>query len=160
MGIVDYFRLPKRSWYWYRNAYTKIVPPQWPVAGNAVRLRLAASKSDSIRIDGTDDTHLTVFVLDADGHELSNCPVVELRVLSGPGEFPTGKSITFAPDSDIRIQDGKAAITMRSYYAGSTLIEASSPGLEPARISLNFVGSSVYKKAKVKKWKIVHIYDM
>lgn len=151
MGIVDYFRLPKRSWYWYRNAYTKIVPPQWPVAGNAVRLRLAASKSDSIRIDGTDDTHLTVFVLDADGHELSNCPVVELRVLSGPGEFPTGKSITFAPDSDIRIQDGKAAITMRSYYAGSTLIEASSPGLEPARISLNFVGSSVYKKGESKE---------
>ena len=23
MGIVDYFRIPKRSWYWYRNEYTR-----------------------------------------------------------------------------------------------------------------------------------------
>ena len=24
MGIVDYFRIPKRSWYWYRNEYTQV----------------------------------------------------------------------------------------------------------------------------------------
>ncbi len=35
-----------------------------------------------------------------------------------PGEFPTGPSITFAPDSDIAIRDGEAAIEFRSCYAG------------------------------------------
>lgn len=148
MGIVDYFRLPKRSWYWYRNTYAKIAPPRWPVEGKAACLRLVASKSDGIKADGTDDTHLTVIVLDADGRELSNSPAVELRVLSGPGEFPTGKSILFAPGSDIRIQDGKAAITLRSYYAGHTLVEASSPGLESARVTLDFVGAPVYRKGE------------
>ena len=27
-GIVDYFRLPKGGWYWYRNALAKIPPPR------------------------------------------------------------------------------------------------------------------------------------
>jgi len=27
MGLVDYFRLPKRQWYWYRNEYLHIPPP-------------------------------------------------------------------------------------------------------------------------------------
>ena len=30
MGIMDYFRLPKRQWYWYRNEYRHIPPPAWP----------------------------------------------------------------------------------------------------------------------------------
>ena len=30
LGIVDYFRLPKRSWYWYRNEYSHQAPPEWP----------------------------------------------------------------------------------------------------------------------------------
>jgi hypothetical protein len=30
MGIVDYFRLPKRAYYWYRNTYAKVGPPTWP----------------------------------------------------------------------------------------------------------------------------------
>lgn len=29
MGIIDYFRIPKRAWYWYRNAYKGITPPEW-----------------------------------------------------------------------------------------------------------------------------------
>ncbi len=27
MGIVDYSRIPKRAWYWYRNALRNIPPP-------------------------------------------------------------------------------------------------------------------------------------
>lgn len=151
MGIVDYFRLPKRSWYWYRNTYAKVAPPEWAVEGNAARLHLSASKLNNIGADGTDDTHLTVTVQDINGRELSNSPVVNLRIISGPGEFPTGKVIAFAPDSDIRIQDGKAAISLRSYYAGNTVIEASSPGLEPSRLTLNFVGAPVYKKDETRE---------
>lgn len=146
MGIVDYFRLPKRSWYWYRNAYTKVAPPEWPAEGVAARLLLKASKTDNIATDGTDDTQLIVVVTDADGRELSNTPTVTLRVVSGPGEFPTGKSITFRPDSDIRIQDGKAAIAFRSYYAGNTVVEASSPGLSSARLTLRFEGEQAYQE--------------
>lgn len=148
MGIVDYFRLPKRSWYWYRDIYAQVAPPEWPVAGIAARLRLEASKINDIGADGTDDTHLTVTVLDIEGCELSNSPDVNLRIISGPGEFPTGKSIDFAPDSDIRIQDGKAAISLRSYYAGNTVVEASSPGLETARLMLSFVNAPLYKKGE------------
>src|SRR5579859_3554583 len=50
----------------------------------------------------------------------------------GPGEFPTRPGIAFAPDSDIAIRDGMAAIKFRSYYAGNTLIHATSPGLKEA----------------------------
>jgi hypothetical protein len=69
-----------------------------------------------------------------------------LEIVKGPGEFPTGPSIAFASDSDIRILDGQAAITVRSYYAGETLIRASSPNLRPAEVALRFVGETPYKE--------------
>ena len=57
-------------------------------------------------------------------------------MVSGPGEFPTGRSITFNKDSDIAIRDGKCSIDFRSYYSGTTVIEASSPGIESSRIEI------------------------
>lgn len=138
LGIIDYFRLPKRSWYWYRNEYAHKAPPQWPVEGDPAKLRLEASKTRDIKADGTDDVQLIVTVLDRTGRKLSNSPQVRMRVVSGPGEFPTGRSIDFAADSDIRIMDGKAAIAFRSYYAGKTIVEASSPGLGSALLELEF----------------------
>lgn len=148
LGIIDYFRLPKRSWYWYRNEYAHKAPPQWPVEGDPAKLRLEASKTRDIKADGTDDVQLIVTVLDREGHELSNSPQVRMRVVSGPGEFPTGRSIAFAPDSDIRIMDGKAAIAFRSYYAGKTIVEASSPGLGSALLELEFTGAPAYQPGK------------
>ena len=32
-GIVDYARIPKRSWYWYRDRFRHIPPPAWPEPG-------------------------------------------------------------------------------------------------------------------------------
>ena len=148
MGIVDYFRLPKRSWYWYRNEYGHQAPPEWPVEGVPARLRLMASKTAGIRADGTDDVQLIVTVLDKDGRELSNSPDVRLSVVSGPGEFPTGRAIDFSADSDIRIMDGKAAIAFRAYYAGRTVVEATSDGLEPAQVELEFTGAPQYEEGK------------
>lgn len=148
LGIIDYFRLPKRSWYWYRNEYAHKAPPQWPVEGDPAKLRLEASKTRDIKADGTDDVQLIVTVLDREGHELSNSPQVRMRVVSGPGEFPTGRSIAFAPDSDIRIMDGKAAIAFRSYYAGKTIVEASSPSLGSALLELEFTGAPAYRPGK------------
>ena len=148
LGIVDYFRLPKRSWYWYRNEYGHQAPPEWPVEGVPARLRLMASKTAGIRADGTDDVQLIVTVLDKDGRELSNSPDVRLSVVSGPGEFPTGRAIDFSADSDIRIMDGKAAIAFRAYYAGRTVVEATSDGLEPAQVELEFTGAPQYEEGK------------
>ena len=135
MGMVDYFRLPKRQWYWYRNEYLHIPPPAWPSNGIPAALKLTADKTTLNSVDGTDDAQLIVTVVDKDGTAISNCPPVTLAIESGPGEFPTGPSITFAPDSDIAIRDGQAAMEFRSYYAGKTVIRATSPGLKDATIA-------------------------
>jgi beta-galactosidase len=136
MGLVDYARLPKRAWYWYRKAYRGIAPPAWPKAGKPVALRLSASAPAIERADGTEDVQVVVTVVDADGDALSNSPPVRLAIESGPGEFPTGRQIDFAPGADIPIRDGQAAIAMRSWQAGSTRLRATSPGLRDATLDI------------------------
>ena len=140
MGFVDYFRLPKRQWYWYRNENLHIPPPTWPGNGIPAALRLTTDKPMLKSVDGTDDAQIIVTVLDKDGNAISNCPPVKLAIEAGPGEFPTGPSVTFAPDSDIAIRDGQAALEFRSYYAGKTLIRATSPGLMDATIEIVSLG--------------------
>jgi beta-galactosidase len=140
MGIVDYFRIPKRSYYWYRENLAHQTPPVWPVDGTPTRLRLTASKAKGIKTDGTDDAWLYVEVLDDEGRVLTACPDVTLQIVCGPGEFPTGRSITFSQKSDIRILDGQAAISVRAYEAGMAVLEATANGLASSRIELQFVG--------------------
>lgn len=148
MGFVDYFRLPKRQWYWYRNDYLHIPPPAWPSNGVPAALKLTADRTTLKSADGTDDSQLIVTMLDKDGTPINNCPPVTLAIESGPGQFPTGPSITFAPDSDIAIRDGEAAIEFRSYYAGKTVIRASSPGLKSATIQITSLGSPKFIPGK------------
>ena len=143
MGIVDYFRIPKRAWYWYRNEYAHIPPPEWPKAGTPAKLKLEAD-CNTAKTDGTEDIRLLVTVLDVNGKAISNNPPVELKVVSGPAEFPTGSSIKFEEKSDIRILDGQAAIECRALYSGESVIRATSAGLESAEITLNFVGGKAY----------------
>jgi beta-galactosidase len=145
MGIIDYFRIPKRAWYWYRNEYLHIPPPAWPQPGKPARLKLEVDGS-GMGANAPEDVKLLVIVLDAAGKVISNNPPVELRVVSGPGEFPTGPSIKFEEGSDIRILDGQAAIEFRSWYAGRTVIRATSPGLQPAEAVIDFKGDVPYKK--------------
>lgn len=145
MGVVDYFRLPKRQWYWYRNAYKNVPPPAWSTEGSAAAIRLTASQITIENADGTDDVHLLVAILDKDGKEISNSPDVKLEIVSGPGEFPTGSSILFQDGSDIAIRDGKAAIEFRSYYAGKTIVRATSPGLKEAEITIISKGAPAFK---------------
>jgi beta-galactosidase len=149
MGIVDYFRLPKRAWYWYRNAYAKVAPPTWPTSGTAAALQLTADKTNLVAVDGTDDAQLIVTVVDSKGNAISNNVPVTLSVTSGPGEFPTGTSITFTPSgssdqSDIAILDGMAAIEFRSYYSGTSVIKATSSGLTAATITITSQGSPAW----------------
>lgn len=143
-GIVDYFRLPKRGWYWYRNALRGIAPPTWPQPGVVAALRLSASSLTIEHADGTDDVQVVVTVVDAKGTPLSNSPDVKLTVESGPGGFPTGRSILFRSGTDIPILDGQAAIEFRSYYSGMTTIRASSPGLADAVITVASNGAPPY----------------
>jgi hypothetical protein len=148
-GIVDNFRIPKRSYYWYRNALAKVPPPEWPSPGIPAGLRLAASATSLAAADGTQDVWLLVTVVDASGKPVSDEVPVTLAVVSGPGEFPTGPSIAFAPPgngpaSDIAIIDGQAAIEFRSYYAGTSVIEASSPGLSGSSVRILWEGGPAW----------------
>jgi hypothetical protein len=148
MGMVDYFRLPKRQWYWYRNEYLHIPPPAWPTNGEPAAVKLTADKTTLNSVNGTDDAQLTVTVVDKVGNALNNCPPVTLAIESGPGEFPTGPSITFAADSDIPIRDGTAAMEFRSYFAGKTLVRATSPGLRDATIEITSLGEPKFIAGK------------
>jgi hypothetical protein len=148
-GIVDYFRIPKRSYYWYRNAYAKVAPPTWPAAGTAAGLKLTSSTTTLTAVDGTQDAWLLVTVVDSTGKAISNNVPVTLTIKSGPGEFPTGPSITFTPPnmgtaSDISIRDGQAAIEFRTYYAGTSIIEATSPGLTSSSVTILSQGSPAW----------------
>jgi beta-galactosidase len=147
-GIVDYFRLPKGGWYWYRNALAHVPPPEKAQAGTPAGLRLNSSSKVIAHADGTDDVQVIVSVVDAAGKRLSNTPEVTLDVVSGPGEFPTGKSILFKSGTDIPIQDGQAAIEFRSYYAGATVIRATSPGLPETMLTIVCKGGPAYLAGK------------
>jgi hypothetical protein len=143
-GIVDYFRLPKRGWYWYRNAYAHVPPPEWPVEGTAAGLRVTASQPAIEHADGTGDVQVIVTVVDAQGKPLSNSPEVRLEVVQGPGGFPTGRAIVFKAGTDVPILDGQAAIEFRPYFAGKSVIRASSPGLKDATLEILAKGAPAY----------------
>ena len=147
-GIIDYFRIPKRAYYWYRNEYAGIAPPEWPTEGEPAALKIESTKTKGILTDGTDDVRLTVSVLDASGRLISNSPDVRLRIVSGPGEFPTGREICFSKNSDIQILDGLCAIEMRAYQSGKTVVEATSDGLTSGSIELEFVGGERFVDGK------------
>ena len=153
MGMVDYFRLPKRQWYWYRNEYKKIAPPEWPKEGMPAALILVADKTTLKSVDGTDDAQLIVTVVNDAKIPISNCPPVTLTIESGPGEFPTGSSIKFESNSDIAIRDGKAAIEFRSYQSGKSLIRATSPGLKDAVIEITSLGEPQFVAGKTPQMK-------
>src|SRR5438552_2898242 len=126
-----------------RSAATSTSSPTSP-ATTATGLRLEADKPTIVDTDATDDCQIIVTVLDASGRHVSNCPRVALTIESGPGEFPTGRAITFAPDSDIQIVDGRAAIEFRSYHSGESVIRATSSGLEAATITITTRGEPAF----------------
>ncbi|GGZ87453.1 beta-galactosidase [Algibacter mikhailovii] len=150
MGIVDFFRIPKRSWYWYRHYFKGIPAPEWPVKGTPKRLMLFADKTTIEGTNATDDAHVNVKVIGENGKHISNSPDVTLSIISGPGEFPTGRSITFKETTynDIQILDGHAAIEFRSYEGGTSVIEAASEGLESARIEIITTGEPRFVEGK------------
>jgi hypothetical protein len=159
MGIIDYFRLPKRAYYWYKQAYKEgqrsPVEPVWPQRGTPARLKLTAATTTIAANDGTDDAQIIVTVEDANGTHISNNVPVKLQVVSGPGEFPTGTSIQFMPESsdqssDIAIRDGQAAIAFRSYYGGKSVIKATADNLSADSITIITQGTPKWEEGVTK----------
>jgi beta-galactosidase len=135
-GMIDHARLPLRRYYFYRNIYTGIAPPVWPVAGTAAKLKLTTD-NDTITDDGRSDCQLIVQVQDASGKWISNTPDITFTDKSGLGVFPTGTAITFTGGaSEKGVLEGMAAIEYRSYNAGTVTIEATSQGLTPSSVTI------------------------
>ena len=149
-GIVDYFRIPKRSYYWYRNAYAKVAPPTWPTAGTAAGLKLTSSTTTLSAVDGTQDAWLLVTVVDASGKAISNNVTgdahdqVRARRVPDRAEHHVHAAGTGEPASDIAILDGQAAIEFRTYYSGTSVITATSPGLTSATVTITSQGSPAF----------------
>jgi hypothetical protein len=143
-GIVNHQRVPKRSWYWYRNEYRGIAPPEWPIDGRPAQLRLSSDKTIIEGTGATDDVQVTVTVHDPTGRRVKNSPPITLTIESGPGEFPTGRTITFDAATDIGIADGEVAMAFRSYQGGESVIRATSSGLEDATITITTLGEPTF----------------
>jgi beta-galactosidase len=150
MGMVDYYRLPKDQWYWYRankanwSGLTNIADPtpvarEQPTSGTATAMTLQAGRYSSTTItdDGTTDTQLVVTMRNASGAWVNDTRTVTLTVTSGPGVLPGGKSYTFTRGTEAF--NGQAAIEFRSYYAGASTVTAKSAGLPDATITITTV---------------------
>ncbi|MFC5830649.1 glycoside hydrolase family 2 protein [Nonomuraea insulae] len=138
MGFIDYFRLPLRAWHWYRHEMRGIEPPPWPLPGTAAALRLSADRM-TIATDGTDDTLITVTLVDASGQVVADDRAVRIEVVAGGGIFPTGTSITLSADNR-GLLDGVGAIEFRSYFAGPNTLRADADGLEATELTIEAVG--------------------
>lgn len=133
MGLMDYYRLPTTRYYMYRKDRLGIEMPEKSKDGKATGIVLRAStdtmqfddnKTDKhiITNDGKSDIQIIVTMIDNKGDWVNENKEVTLKVIEGNGVFPTGKEYKFIPG--LTIQDGKAAIEFRSYYAGETKIQA------------------------------------
>ncbi|MFD1676567.1 glycoside hydrolase family 2 protein [Alicyclobacillus fodiniaquatilis] len=169
MGIIDYYRLPLRSWYWYRfNYFANQVgavsseidylgirapaagrsEPNWPKTGEPKRIKLypGVGSKTTIKNDGTDDTQLIVELVDETGRRVNATADIQLKVLNGPGQFPSYNPKLIASDSGLEIIEGLGAIAFRSYYAGETVLSATSPGLEGALLTITTVGDEILRE--------------
>lgn len=134
MGFIDYFRVPLRSWYWYRENLAGVPAPAWPKPEKPTALRLTSDRP-TIGTDGTDDAYLTVELVNAAGERVAVDQPVRLEVTQGGGIFPTGTSIELSPDNKGFVE-GIGAIEFRSYYAGPITISASSAGVPPVELTI------------------------
>ncbi len=145
VGAFDNARLPKRRYHWHRAGWLGIDPPAWPSEGVPASLSVEVEKT-RIGTNGKDDTQVVVTVLDADGERISNGAEVTLSIVSGPGRFPTGKSI------DLTAVDGMTGIAVRAYAPGQTVIVASSQGLTSAKVELAFVDGGIHETPQPEAW--------
>ena len=147
MGFIDYYRLPLRSWYWYRNELLRIPPPEELPEGVPHGLRLTADRP-VLRTDGTDDAQLVVQVLDGEGRAIRTGVPVTLRVESGGALLPTGRSLTLSPEKG-NLLEGMGAIELRAFYAGEIRVTAEAEGLTSASLTLTAEGGEAWSGQKL-----------
>jgi beta-galactosidase len=144
-GLIDYFRMPRRPYYWYREKLRGIAPPAFPEPGTAVALRLS-SDAETMPTDGTGDVRLLVELVDEHGVRVADERAVTLTVVDGDSLFPSGRSITLSPETD-SLWGGAGAIELRSYTPGTQRIRATSPGMAPAELALVATGPAKPQRA-------------
>ncbi|MDA1361013.1 hypothetical protein O1R50_15385 [Glycomyces luteolus] len=137
-GLADYFRRPKRAYYWYREQLRGIAPPVFPEPGTAAALRLRTD-TETIPTDGTGDARIEVELVDERGVRVADDRPIRLTVVEGEALFPSGQSITLSPETS-SVWDGAGAIEVRSYAPGSQRIRATADGMAPAEIVLTATG--------------------
>ncbi|MGN0242546.1 MAG: NPCBM/NEW2 domain-containing protein [Lachnospiraceae bacterium] len=140
MGIVDYYRLPLKVWYSYREAKTGI-PREDSIEGTATQITLDTNFSykgqTTLPNDGSDDVQIIVTLKNDQDEWVNDSTDIILEVVDGPGVFPGGKTYTMIDGKTF--MDGKGAIEFRSFYSGTTTIKVSAPNradLEPATLTL------------------------
>lgn len=138
MGMIDYARLPLRSYYWYRKELLGIEPEERHRKGTLYALTLTADRT-VVKTDGTEDAFIIVSLVDKEGRVLSNTAEVTLTVEEGGGLFPTGSTMTFSPENG-RLLDGQGAVEFRTAYSGRNRITAIAEGVEPAEIIITGKG--------------------
>lgn len=138
MGIVDYYRLPLDTWYWYRETLLGIKPPKPVQMGIPYALRMTADRT-VMAADGTEDVHILVEITDKDGNRIANTVEIVLEVADGGAIFPTGKTFVLSPEKH-NFYEGLGAIELRSYYAGENRILAKAEGLLPAELIIHAAG--------------------
>ncbi|MCH9276394.1 hypothetical protein JS533_008965 [Bifidobacterium amazonense] len=129
MGMIDYHRLPKNAWYWYRARLRGIPAPAPKSRLPAERIILTPDRT-TIAGNGQEDAFLHVVLCDANGQPVADERTVTLHV-DGLGILPTGKSMVLSPERR-SLLDGEGAATFRGYYGGSNKITATADGLDPA----------------------------
>lgn len=141
MGCVDYDRIPHKSWYCYREAWTKQPKPVWPASGTPAKIQLTADVyanpsygADGVHTvasDGTEDVMIVARIVNSANEWIDNNVAVTLKVTSGKGRFFTGDSVT------ARTPWGLAGFEFRpTGTPGPVVITATAPGLEPATLTL------------------------
>ncbi|MBW3078048.1 glycoside hydrolase family 2 protein [Bifidobacterium simiiventris] len=133
MGMIDYHRLPKNTWYWYRSWLRGIpVPPAKPKRP-AERIRLTADRT-TIAGNGQEDAFIHVVLCNADGEPVSDERSVTLHI-DGTGIFPTGRSTILCAERRTML-DGEGAVTFRGYYGGVNVITATADGLPSVSVTV------------------------
>ena len=138
MGMIDYYRLPLDTWYWYRKTRKGVPPLEHAVEGTAVKLSLTGDR-DTLTDDGTQDVHLVVALIGEDGKRVLSPEKVTLQVVSGGGRFPTGKTYEMSREAG-SLLDGLGAIELRALYPGDTVIRAQAAGVAPVELTLHVTG--------------------
>lgn len=149
MGIIDYYRLPMNSWYWYREHLLGIRRPEKAEEGVPYRVCLQTDRKE-IKGDGTQDVQIIAYVVDKVGKRISNAPDVGLEVISGTGVFPTGKRFVFSKEKK-NFAEGLGAIELYSWYQGDIHILGSAAGLESAEVCIHVTGGTMLGERKLKE---------